>query len=758
MFESLDLRCLADPRDPRAIPDAPVTPSSDQRVSPSTRRGLLLVLQLARLFLAGLVVDPAWAEAPSSAAAAAPLATGRFGQEVARHREVQAGLPSGDVRRIVMLGDGSEMQAFTAGGPARWTGDGWQPEPKAAIPPAPRDLDPAADVRQWAASQDGWQVAATARGLLARRGSDDWQPLAVLDREGRQWGVSDVRGVTFDHQGRLWFATRAGVGCLEQDGWRFYTGLDGLPYNDFTCCAAGGDGSVWFGTRRGAIRFHDGQWSYRQGPRWLPHDEVRDISINAAGDAWLATANGVGCIRREPMTLREKADYYDQEIDRSLKRTPYGYVSEGYLPTAGDKSVVRLRDNDNDGLWTAMYGASQCYAWAVTKSPLSKRRATQAFEALRFLQDVTQGGDPSPPAGYVARSILPTDGPNPNEGQLARDRQTQARDRLWKAYEPRWPRSADGRWYWKSDTSSDELDGHYFLYALYYDLVAETPAEKQRARETVARLTDHLIDHHFVLLDHDGRPTRWANFRPESLNYDIDWAHERGLNSLSMLSYLVTARHMTGDERYARVAEELCEKHAYHTNLLIPKFQRGIGSGNQSDDEMAFMSFYNLLKYTPESDLRQRYLGAFYWYWTLEQPERNPFFHFAYAAFGQGRQISDPFGSLDISPHGDWLQDSASALRGFPLDRIDWPHANSHRLDLIPLPPQNSNGGMGLDYSRQRGYRVDGKVLPVEERFFAHYNTDPWHLDTNGSGHELASGTVFLLPYYMGRYHGFLAD
>jgi hypothetical protein len=49
-------------------------------------------------------------------------------------------------------------------------------------------------------------------------------------------------------------------------------------------------------------------------------------------------------------------------------------------------------------------------------------------------------------------------------------------------------------------------------------------------------------------------------------------------------------------------------------------------------------------------------------------------------------------------------------------------------------------------------------VLPVDERSFAHWNTDPWRLDQGGDGRELAIGTVFLLPYHMGRYHGFIAD
>ncbi len=57
-------------------------------------------------------------------------------------------------------------------------------------------------------------------------------------------------------------------------------------------------------------------------------------------------------------------------------------------------------------------------------------------------------------------------------------------------------------------------------------------------------LTDHLIEHNFQLIDHDGKVTRWGNFSPESLNYDFRWFAERGLNSMSMLAYLAIAEHM----------------------------------------------------------------------------------------------------------------------------------------------------------------------------------------------------------------------
>ena len=49
-------------------------------------------------------------------------------------------------------------------------------------------------------------------------------------------------------------------------------------------------------------------------------------------------------------------------------------------------------------------------------------------------------------------------------------------------------------------------------------------------------------------------------------------------------------------------------------------------------------------------------------------------------------------------------------------------------------------------------------MIPVDERFFNHWNHNPFALDTGGDGHELADGAVFLLPYYMGLYHGFIKE
>ena len=43
------------------------------------------------------------------------------------------------------------------------------------------------------------------------------------------------------------------------------------------------------------------------------------------------------------------------------------------------------------------------------------------------------------------------------------------------------------------------MDGHYFFYPLYHDLVAETESERTEVRDVVRDLTDHIIAHGFGL-------------------------------------------------------------------------------------------------------------------------------------------------------------------------------------------------------------------------------------------------------------------
>lgn len=568
---------------------------------------------------------------------------------------------------------------------------------------------------------------------------------------GRSWAPVDVKAAAYDSQGRLWFCSPQGLGMRDGAKWSLWTTEDGMPWDECTALAPAPDGSVWLGTTRGAIRFDGARWEYRQGRRWLPDDDVRAVWVDASNTAWFQTAKGVGKIQSVPMTLAEKAKFFEDEIDRRHRRTEYEYVLEVRLDKAGDKSKWTQHDSDNDGLWTSMYGAGECYAYAVTKDPKAKERAKKAYEAMRFLWQVTQGGTPAAPKGFVARTVLPASAGDPNATAYTpeKDRKMQAtRDRMWKVMNPRWPKSADGKWYWKADTSSDELDGHYYFYALYFDLVAKgDAAEEARVKEHVAALTDHIVDHNFQLVDHDGKVTRWGAFNPEELNFNFMWADDRPLDSFSILAYLKTAEHVTGDRKYAAAARRLIEKHGYAINTMMNKHYGGAGAGNQSDDEMAFMMLYNLLRYETDPVLRSIYGVTLRRRWEVEEPELNPVFNYLAGAVLKGMTYQDSHSTDQLELDGAWLEESADTLRRFPLDRMSWRMTNSHRKDIRLLNRETA-----------RGARKDGRVLPIDERYVNHWNHDPWRLDQGGDGRELASGASFLLPYYMGRYYGFLKD
>ncbi len=603
-------------------------------------------------------------------------------------------------------------------------------------------------------------AVAAAEGLfLLGSAADPQRFVRLLPRaSGRSWNPVDVRVVQFDAAGRLWFGSPQGLGVYDfsNGAWRLLEAQDGLPVADFTAAAAAPrDGSVWFGTTQGLVHVRLGaagaEFSYRQGPRWLPDDLVRDLALDPAGTLWVATRAGIAALRSESLTLGAKAARFERDIARYHRRTEHAFVVGADLVAPGDRTFPRLNSSDNDGLWTALYGAAEAFSWAATRDAGARQRARHAFEALRFLGDVTQGGRHPAPPGFVARSVIPAADPDPNLGTRERDAAMRAeRDRRWKKLEPRWPLSADGAWYWKTDTSSDELDGHFFLYATYYDLVAATDGERNEVRAVVRRLLDHLLDHGLALHDHDGTPTRWAVFSPERLNGDPDWWAERGLNSLSILAYLRAGEHITGDPRYAAAARELIERHAYAANVRAPKVHDGPGTGNQSDDQLAFLGFYTLLGYERDPALRAVFAHTFYRYWLHESAERNPLFYVMARARLAGAAYGDAFehGPVWREDPG-WRRDAVDSLSRYPLDRVDWPVRNSHRLDVVRL--------RGSSPERPRGHLRDGRVLPIDERFVDHWNHDPWALDQGGEGKRLADATSFLLPYYMALHHGVIA-
>ncbi len=478
-----------------------------------------------------------------------------------------------------------------------------------------------------------------------------------------------------------------------------------LPISKLTCVAAAPDGTLWFGGPKGAVHWTPHRAEYYAGPRWLPHDSVIAIACEPDG-TWIATERGISHIRFETMDMMKKAQIFEQDIDARHRR--FGFVAAAEIAGPEPNAESKHQISDNDGLWTAMYLAAEAFRFAVTREDEAKTRARESMQALLQLESIT--GIPGFPARAVTHESEPEFGNHP-DGE--------------------WHLAANPEWEWKGDTSSDELDGHYFAWAVYYDLVAD-PRERNTIRKTVARVTEHIIQNGFYLVDLDGKPTRWGVWAPEKLNHDPQWRAERGLNSLEILAYLNVAWHITGKQRFRNTALTLIHQHHYALNTIEQKILPGDYPGaenNHSDDELAFLAYYALLAYEPDPELRRIYLASLRRSWEIERPEACPLWNFIY-------------GALSGEPCD--AEAALIALETIPLDLRCWRTQNSHRQD-VQINPEPDRAGRPQALS----------PLPWTERPMHKWNGNPYRLD-GGNDREEQAGTFWLLPWWMGRYHRIL--
>jgi sugar lactone lactonase YvrE len=537
--------------------------------------------------------------------------------------------------------------------------------------------------------------------------------------------TSELRCVGRAADGTLWAGGLGGV-TVYRDGGRVgqFTPKEGLPSPNVQCVACGPDGRMWVGTDKGVARFDGKTWSVRHSQRWLLSDDVRDVAFDAEGTVWIATAAGVSAIQRRTMTLADKAQYFHDACMARHVRKPW-LVEKCRLPVPGDTTKWEPEDDDNDGQYTAMYLAMESFRFAVTHDPDAQAKAAQAFEALHFLQTVTET------PGFVARTAVPTAWKNIHDpGDTFSPpawAETRVQDPRFKKVEKRWHPSQDQQWLWKSDTSSDEITGHFFGYAWYYDLAADDP-QKQMVREHVRKVMDYIIDGGYVLKDIDGTHTHWGVWAPERLNHDPDWAPERGINSLEILSYLKTTCHITGDDKYQREYLRLLRECGYAENVRQAKTYAPAWR-TYIDDELLALAFPALLRYEADPDLRRLYRESLDHWYAGVRGDHSPYFNFTYGGLA-GRDAQ--------------LDDSIEFLRDTPLDLINWVVDNAKREDLqlvrAPLiePLQTS------------------RLLPASERGVMRWDKNPWEAVQGDGGHTEWCPTFWLLPYWMGRYHGFI--
>ncbi|MCX6229245.1 MAG: transcriptional regulator [Bacteroidia bacterium] len=551
-----------------------------------------------------------------------------------------------------------------------------------------------------AADQKGDLWVATNNGLLLRIAAGWFNMDAHLMAKGlkRQYFALETTA-----KNDVVFGGLFALGCIAKDGdhW-LLRGADGLPYGPITSIHSFNK-TIWLGTDKGAIK-KDSTWHYYNGKRWLPNNKINDILPLDEHTVWIATPSGISQIKQTPMTLEQKASVFEERI--SLRHNRYGLISQSLLTTPGDLSTSKKTTNDNDGLWTAIYLAAECFRYAVTKDPEAKKNAINSYEALERLETATGI------SGLPGRSFA-----------AASDTVIQSRS----PYPKKWHPSADGKWQWLDDASSDELAGHLFAIPLFYDLVADAPTKK-RIKGLVDREMTHIITNNFQFIDFDGKPTQWAIWNPDSLNNVPGRWYERGTNSLQILSFLKVAVYITGDQKFEKAYQMLIQKHHYAENTLEAK--RAVPYENShSDDILTYLPYYSLFAYSKDTKHLPTYTTSIQRAWNAAKPDRTPLWNI--------------IASVALKKDCD-IAIAKEELQLIPMDMITWTMDNSHRWDL--------QADQLIDRSRKAQAT---RIIPTPEAGIVKANSNPREFIIGSNGTHEDDGAYFLLPYWMGRYHGY---
>ncbi len=520
--------------------------------------------------------------------------------------------------------------------------------------------------------------------------------------------ASFISDLAFDSKGTLWVGTRAGLGRLDADGtWSIIRGKQGLPVESVNCLAIDKSDQIWIGTSEGAILYKpyvsDRQWYYRAGKRYLIDNIVNDIAIPPNGmPVYFKTSKGISKLGAVERTLEQKAEIIEKRLNKYHRRL--GLVAACTFDDAENPTRHVIIDNDNDGLWTSYHVVAMSMAYAVTDRIDYLESAKKSMHAMIMLQNAS--GIP----GLVARSVLPVSEK--------------------KNKSPQWRVTPDGKMIWKSDTSSDEIDGHFFAFYAYWEHIARfIPEERELIIEQISILMDYIVDHNYQLIDWDGERTRWGFWNPENLNDDPDHYIENGLNAAQILSFLKVTYYITGDLKYKEHYDKLIKEHGYLGNVLLEK-KVFPDENNHSDNQLGFCALYPILQLEHGDKARNALQRAVRRHYKTLWTDGSAFFYFAAATI-----------DLDFVD----IKSAVTNLRQIPTDRRQWEMINSNRADVILNPRKDR-------FDRPQLITV----LPADETNFNKWNKNPYYPDSGKSGKNEDDGASWLLAYWMGRYHGFI--
>ncbi len=412
----------------------------------------------------------------------------------------------------------------------------------------------------------------------------------------------------------------------------------------------------------------------------------------------------------EPLTLLKKAEVFQHDMEARFLLEGQALCKLKRPVASRDFVAYNMPDN---AYMTGIYVGTLAMKYAVTGAEEDRRAALKSLGALHLLCGVS--GKP----GLLARAAWPVGRPMEDDG-------------VWRV-------SADGKYRWRGDVSTDQVDGVLFGFAHAYDLVADA-GEKARIAEDVGALVRHILDNDLRIVGYDGRPTRWGRYFPQYVKL------VEPMNALLFLQAAKVAHRVTQDPRFEQAYRTQAVERDYAEMALRarkdgdPTIARRV---NHSDDVLLFLAYEPLLRYESDGDLHAAYVESLKRAWEGGgrypgvKPEANPLF-----AFLAAKNLIDD----------SMVAAAMENLRCFPLD-MKWNSDTIARYEAA--------FGFTHDPAPSSAEPKAGAPLLTDRRpkTWSAWVEDPYQPRVDDRGQDSAmefNGHDYLLAYWLGRHYGYI--
>jgi hypothetical protein len=484
---------------------------------------------------------------------------------------------------------------------------------------------------------------------------------------------------------------------------------------------------------------------------------------DACVDPWRRGSPAFGtCAGEQRATVESlagKAAAYDARAVALHLHPKMPWVLDAMLTAGVDPKNARAADvaawwsGENDGLWSGLYLASQAFRYGATHDPAAlatldllldgetTRMRITGVSGLFVRQLIPPGvaglACPSDPARYV---------PSPDKRsnrwvRIGAGGCAEVADGVTMTFSATTHCGLDAfaGWCFLDNVSQDEYVGHLFGLGAVAKLVDDAEV-RGKAVGLLREIAAHLIAHQLEFVDWDGRPTTWGKIHPDA------GGDTPGYLAVMAMSFFATFAKATGDPGSTAQYDHIAAEYPSDLNQIDIWSGPSGCTSNWNDLSMLAANFHQLLWYEHDPARRPALESAFdRELMRANQPraglaEKNAWFDFQWAA-------QKALGEGSDGPAWAAVEDGVCQLKQFPASNEGAPH------DTTALAPDAC--------ADRNGESLAAAPFDTADRCPATFLwwQNPYQRWACGDPRELVrQPTGYLLPYWMGRYYGFIGE